>query len=53
MSENIHVVNCDFCHEDMDIDETGYHILEENKGGHILCAVNYMQQLPISKKRTP
>lgn len=36
-------MKCDFCSKEMDQNETGYFILEEKKGGHILCVIKYKE----------
>jgi hypothetical protein len=38
-------MKCDFCHEEMDTNETGIFLLEEKMGGHILCAMKAQKKI--------
>lgn len=35
---------CDFCNEDIGIDETGIYCAAHTMGGHILCATTHFKE---------
>jgi hypothetical protein len=43
-------MKCDFCNKEMDLNETGIHIMgpsgkiEDGLGGHMICAINFQKQ---------
>ncbi len=37
-------MECQFCGEEMGIDETGIWLYEHQKGGHMICAIRFQKE---------
>lgn len=45
MPKVANMIVCDWCEEEMDIDETGIHCMAHTEGGHAVCGAKHFKEV--------